>query len=178
MEIWKEVPNTAGKYEASNHGNIRSTWLLNGKPYTKLMKTVLDERGYAKLTITLNGKKTCTRAHILVCKAFHGLPPSFKHTVNHKDGNKTNNIPENLEWMTKSEQMHHSYKVLGNIATRPRGKGVHWRAVYSDDEVRLIRKLHKEGLGYHRIRTALGNKTSWVPIQMIVTGKTYYHVND
>ena len=110
MEIWKPVPGTDGKYEASNHGNIRSTWLLNGKPYTKIMKTILDERGYAKLTITLNGKKTCTRAHILVCKAFHGLPPSIKHTVNHKDGNKLNNHYTNLEWITQKENVHHHGK--------------------------------------------------------------------
>lgn len=179
MEIWKPVHGMEDRYEASNTGKIKGIFTCNSHPFQRILATCLDERGYEKVYIIgPNNKKLTTRVHILVCLAFIGPKPSELHTVNHKDGNKLNNKPENLEWMTKSEQMHHSYKVLGNIATRPRGKGVHWRAVYSDDEVRLIRKLHKEGLGYHRIRTALGNKTSWVPIQMIVKRKTYYHVSD
>lgn len=178
MEIWKEVFGLEGRYEASNFGRIRSTWLKNGKPYSRIMKTTTDERGYAKFTITVENKKVCTRAHILVCKAFHGAPPTELHTVNHKDGNKLNNIPENLEWMTRQEQSIHSYRVLGNTSTRPRGYGNHWCANYTDDEVRLIRKLHKEGMGYHKICNHLGNKTTWVPIQFIVKGKTYSHVKD
>jgi len=179
MEIWKPVCGLEGRYEASNLGKIRSTWLNNKRPYSRIMKTSIDERGYAKLCITTpDGSKRCTRAHILVCKAFHGHPPTEFHTVNHKDGVKLNNVPENLEWMTRKEQAIHSYHVLNNIETRPRGKGVHWRANYSDDEIRLIRKLHRDGLGYHKIRRELGNKTSWVAIQMIITKKTYYHVSD
>ena len=33
---------------------------------------------------------------------------------NHKDGDKSNNCIENLEWCTLSENAIHSYKVLGN----------------------------------------------------------------
>lgn len=178
MEIWKPVAGMEDRYEASDRGRIRSTWLKNGKPYTHVMRLGLDERGYAKLCITVETGKRCTRAHILVCRAFHGLPPTKLHTVNHKDGNKLNNTPENLEWATRQEQSQHFYNELSGKEKRPRGHGVHWRANYTDDEIRLIRSLHRSGLGYHKIRAKLGNKTSWVAIQMIVTGKTYTHVND
>lgn len=173
METWKEVPGLETRYLASDKGRIYS--LIRNK----VLKTSLDERGYVKVVIvTETNKPRCTRAHILVCKAFHGLPPTDLHNVNHKDGNKQNNDPSNLEWVTRKENSQHFYSQLNGIEKRPRGHGVHWCANYTDDEVRLIRQLHKKGLGYHRIRKELGNKTSWVAIQMIVTGKTYYHVEN
>ena len=47
--------------------------------------------------------------HIIVAETF--LPnPKKKPEVNHKDKNGTNNKVENLEWVTKSEQMIHSHK--------------------------------------------------------------------
>lgn len=175
MEIWKDVPMFEN-YEASNLGQIRSK--ITGT-IMRACKNHPNKRGYYQLSLKIGTNKRVTRkVHTLVCLAFHGLPPTLLHTVNHKDGNKLNNHECNLEWMTRSEQARHSYTELQNIRARPRGKNVHWCAHYADDEVRLIRSLHKQGLGYHRIRTALGNKTSWVAIQMIITGKTYTHVTD
>ncbi len=175
MEIWKDVP-TFENYQASNFGQVRSK--ITGT-IMRACKNHPNERGYYQLSLTISTNQRVTRkVHTLVCLAFHGLPPTPAHTVNHKDGNKLNNHESNLEWMTRSEQSKHSYHDLHNIKTRPRGKDVHWRANYSDDEVRLIRSLHRQGLGYHRIRTALGCKTSWVAIQMLITGKTYTHVKD
>lgn len=177
MEIWKPVVNFENRYEVSNFGRVRGIFICNACPEPKMLTTSICERGYAKIYLVGdNGKKLTTRVHILVCKAFHGLPPTHLHTVNHKDGNKLNNIPENLEWMTPKEQMVHAYHVLGKTSTRPRGHGNHWCANYTDEEIKLIRKLHCDGLGYHKICHALGNKTSWVAIQLIITGKTYTHV--
>lgn len=46
--------------------------------------------------------------HDLVARLFIGPPPSFDHTVNHKDLNPGNNAVTNLEWASKSEQTRHS----------------------------------------------------------------------
>ena len=55
----------------------------------------------------------CTHgvAHRLVAESFVEKPASSKRLcVNHIDGNKLNNMPENLEWVTWSENNIHAYK--------------------------------------------------------------------
>jgi hypothetical protein len=41
--------------------------------------------------------------HKLVCLAFHGNPIAKTMVVNHKDSNRSNNRPDNLEWVTQSQ---------------------------------------------------------------------------
>lgn len=70
----------------------------------KVLKPHLNLTGY--LTVELRGKEF--KLHQLVANAFvpgkkEGLVP------NHKDGNKTNCLPSNLEWVTRSENTIHAY---------------------------------------------------------------------
>lgn len=43
--------------------------------------------------------------HRIVATAFHGLPPTKEHVVDHIDTNKRNNRPENLRWVTRLENI-------------------------------------------------------------------------
>ena len=43
------------------------------------------------------------RVHSIIATAFHGVPPTKKHVVDHLDTNRQNNRPENLRWVTRLE---------------------------------------------------------------------------
>lgn len=60
--------------------------------------------------IQYRGKRIAT--HRLVYQAFVG-PLDSDREINHKDGNPSNNVPSNLELATPSENLLHSYRVLG-----------------------------------------------------------------
>lgn len=67
-----------------------------------------NPRGY--LYVKLGAKSTCC-IHILVAKAF--IPnPNGKPQINHKNGVKTDNRVENLEWVTHQENIQHAFRVL------------------------------------------------------------------
>jgi len=50
--------------------------------------------------------------HRIVATAFNGQPPTSQHVVDHIDTNRKNNRPENLQWLTKLEN------ILNNPRTR------------------------------------------------------------
>ena len=74
-----------------------------------LMKLTLNATGYYYVLLTKCSKKYFTRVHRLVALAFI---PNYKDKkeVNHKNGIKIDNIVENLEWVTPSENMLHAIR--------------------------------------------------------------------
>lgn len=60
-------------------------------------------RGYRHVSLCHENVKVTKSVHRLVCLAFHGEPSSPTMQVRHLDGNRQNNIPENLCWGTQEE---------------------------------------------------------------------------
>lgn len=79
------------------------------KRLPKVLKTSVDRNGYETLNYATGGdSRKYHGVHRLVADAF--LPRvEGKDYVNHKDGCKTNNSVENLEWCTKSENTRHAF---------------------------------------------------------------------
>jgi hypothetical protein len=97
MEVWgkiKEYPN----YEVSTKGNIRNIKTLN------ILKECL-RNGYPSVSLSKDGKSFTKNIHRIVANTFLGESDLI---VNHKDGNKTNNTLENLEWVSYKENTKHA----------------------------------------------------------------------
>jgi hypothetical protein len=148
-EQWKDIKGYEGLYQISDKGNIKSLerivkdssgriykrkekllstkpWMKNGRPY------------YVKVSlIKEDGKKENKAVHRLVAESFIPNPES-KPEVNHIDQHRDNNLVENLEWVSKEENMKH--------AVVPGGKGINNNnSILTEKDVKNICILLQSG---------------------------------
>lgn len=117
-EIWKDIPGYEGMYQASDCGRIRGLDRIvksSGPSGIRTAKgSIMTNRttswGYLSTTLTKEGKGKNIQVHRLVALTFIENPEN-KSLVNHKDGNKINNLKSNLEWATYSENTKHAFKI-------------------------------------------------------------------
>ncbi len=100
MEEWKDIPGYNGDYQSSTLGNVRNK---SGKI---LKQRINKHRSNYKL-IRFYGKSPFLKVHRLIALTF--IPnPNNKPEVNHINGNKEDNNIQNLEWVTRKENVNHA----------------------------------------------------------------------
>lgn len=107
-EIWKPVVGFEGCYEISNMGRLKGVarWITDSKGRSRFLDGgiislyVCKNNGYKMRGLSKNGERKYATIHRLVAEAFVPKVPG-KEYINHKNGVKTDNRAENLEWTDK-----------------------------------------------------------------------------
>ena len=104
-EIWKPIKGYDGLYEVSNKGRVKS---FHHDDNGIILKPYKDPtNGYMYINLIKSGKLYHRRVHRIVYSAFN--PGTIQDgydkrvTIDHLDGDKTNNSLENLELCTQQE---------------------------------------------------------------------------
>lgn len=149
-EIFKPSAVFPDCYDVSNYGNVKS---YHGKG--KILKPSKSKNGYLMVILSEYGASKGMSVHRLVALSFIGECP-IGCAVNHKDGNKQNNLLTNLEYVTYSEnslhaiasglQIHATGANHGSAKYPGRWKGGNRQTKISVDDVLDIRKQFSEGI--------------------------------
>ena len=93
-EVWKDIPQYGGKYQASSLGRI---WSVK---HQRVLKPFLEKNGYYRTYLYApDGKRKKEYVHRMIAMTFLDNPDNLPQ-VNHKDEDRQNNNVENLEWCT------------------------------------------------------------------------------
>ena len=121
--------------------------------------------GYRCYNLWVGGKGVAAYSHRLVASVFVGAAPTPQHEVNHKDGNKRNNSPENLEWVTHKQNLRHAVENLGVM------RGRQPNAKLNPERVVAIREMHAKGARGSQIARLQG--ISHALVCGVVSGKEW-----
>lgn len=167
-EIWAAIKGFEGLYEISSQGRVASfqkgpRHILSPGPHTA---------GYLQVILSGRGIGKPRTLHRLVAEAFLGWEHGVE--VNHKNGNKHDNRLENLELMTRSENiLHRIHTLKASIGRRYKGSE-HYNALLTEDKVLKIRSRQLDGLSYHKLAAEFGISKS--TIAHVVRRHNWTHV--
>jgi glucan-binding YG repeat protein len=133
LELWKDIDGFKGFYKISNLGKVKSlsrqiTVKRNGSIHKRKLKGKMmhlkeSDKGYMVIGLRKpREKRKWFMVHRIVADSF--ISKYHKNLdVNHKDGIKTNNNSNNLEWVTSSENQIHAFKTGLQIPSRGENNG-------------------------------------------------------
>lgn len=164
---WRDIPGYEGAYQVNNLGGVRSLPRY-GRTKGKTLKPINTVRGYTRVTLRNGITQRSVEIHRLVAMAFLGNRLDLQ--VNHKNGIKSDNRTENLEWVTALENVKHSCETgLWN----QRGDNCK-TAILNSSQVKEIRSQYQQGVTQVALAKQYGVSES--TIRNAVFRKTWRYV--
>ena len=165
VEEWRTVESKGLTWLVSSQARVKAPSHTTTYTRTRLGKTAtfsstFPEReispfaarhGYLEVSVLKHGKRVRERLHRLVALAFC---PGYVEglTVNHIDGNRLNNRPENLEWVSLARNTQHQWEI-GLVDLRGEKSPL---AKLTSKQVVYIRRLLAQGVSAHTLAVIAG----------------------
>jgi hypothetical protein len=180
MTIWKEVASKEMKWLVGSDGSIKTpahtyeyTRVRKGQTQTfsssykeRTLAQCKTKSGYLEVSAKKNNKRVKHLVHRLIGMAF--VPGYCANlTINHIDGNKLNNDPSNLEWVSFARNTQHQWEI-GLVNLRGEKAPLH---KLTSKRVVYIRRLLAAGIPAHTLAIVAGVSPS--TIAGIQTGKKW-----
>lgn len=170
-EIWKVIDG-ATDYAVSNEGRVKRLVSRTSAKAGQILKQCL-RNGYLCVSLPIGGKWSNHNVHRLVAAAFLDKPTG-EYVVNHLNGDRKDNRLENLEWVTQSQNVQHSYANRLQSSDQNRGAN-NGQAKLSESQVREIRSCSDRESGYkQRLATIYHISPNYV--SEIIRGKVWRHI--
>lgn len=139
----KDIKGFEGLYAVTRDGRVWSypkKW-SQGKHKGKWLKLPVDGRGYYMANFYKKGKGKIVIVHRIVAQTFLQKRKNRSY-INHKNGVKTDNRVENLEWCTAQENTLHSIK---NKLIKPQRGEKNGMSKLKEKDIKTIRHLFSKG---------------------------------
>lgn len=161
-EIWKPVVGYEARYEVSNFGRVRVSGpdSLGRTTFIGLIRKQAKTNGYCSVTLGQDGFLSNRHVHILVARAFLGLPPAGME-VNHINGDRADPPLSNLEYVTESRNTLHAIEDLGKRWCVGTNNNF---SKFSDEQVLQVRRMKAEGRKNVEIAKEIGASKGWVSL--------------
>lgn len=156
-QISKYLPEMDDKYFIDRNGKLYDEY------GNKELKSTPDSnrKGYVRNSLLLKDKthKTIAR-HRLVMICYEYREDYAQMQVNHKDGNKSNNCYDNLEWCTNRENRIHACK--NNLCARLKGEENPAHKLTEKEVLIIIDLLLEKKMSYSQIAKEMGCSKSTI----------------
>ena len=166
--IWR-IAKRQGGLRGPNGEYLKGTKICTCK---RVRAEYSDKQGYLLIAVMINGKRSATGAHRVVWTHFNSTIPDGM-TINHKNGKKDDNRPENLEVATYSENRRHALTVLNVNRSQPKGS-LHPKTHIVESDALEIRKLRAAGIMIRVIAAKYGMTKK--AISAICNRHTWKHI--